>query len=542
MASRPRHTCGVLAPLERIARSLPIVVALASLTMTACASLPKVRSIQPSLAIADTADTTLGRVAARHMGDLKPATGGIHLLPSGPEAFLARLALVERAETSLDLQYYIWHADTVGRVLLGAVLRAADRGVRVRILIDDIGSMAKDDTLLMVDSHPAIEVRLFNPASSRAMRSLWVVTDFSRVNRRMHNKSFIADGQLAIVGGRNIGDEYFAADAALEYGDLDALVIGSAVPDVSAQFDRYWNSGVSYGIGELRDERPSDETRAHALTALRDFEERARRGTYAEAIRESLLAQQILTGQVAFSPAAIQVKADDPVKVEDRGTGTAGNLMPQIAPELQAVNARLILISPYFVPRKGGLELLRGLRARGVRVTVLTNGLGSTDVVPVFAKYRKYRRPLLEAGVELFEVDPSKRVLATTSPAHMPESAPDADRPSPTALHGKILVFDCGSFFVGSMNLDPRSARLNTEVGIVVDAPSTAQQFCAGLDRLFDRWAYRLELVPDGRDMHMQWVGHRGGADVRYRKDPQASRWRRFAAWFYSLLPIESLM
>ena len=435
---------------------------------SACASLPKTHSCTPSSALSagDTGTTTLGRNSASRLAELR-APSGIHLLPRGPAAFLARLAIVELAERSLDLQYYIWQPDTVGKLLMASVLRAAERGVRVRLLIDDIGSAAKDRTLLLLDEHPNIEVRLFNPAANRSARSLWLVTDFSRVNRRMHNKSITADSQFTIVGGRNIGDEYFEAGSTLDYADLDALVIGAAVADVSTSFDRYWNSPVVYAITELSSNVPAPGEAAHALAALQEYARAQKETPYGDAVRASALATEIREGRVAFSPATIAVAADDPIKVELRGTDRSKNLLPQLAPQFDGTRESLVLVSPYFVPRSGGVERLRRMRERGVRVRVLTNGLASTDVLPVFAKYKKYRRQLLEAGVELYEVDPTHGHDGPAGPLRTADRtlAPGASGPR-AALHGKVLVFDCREFFVGSMNLDPRSAFTNTEIGI----------------------------------------------------------------------------
>ena len=229
---------------------------------------------------------------------------GINLMPRGPDAFLARLTLVDLAERSLDLQYYIWHDDTVGKLLLGAVLRAADRGVRVRLLIDDVGAAPDDRTLLLLDAHPNIEVRLFNPISTRSAKALWMISDFSRVNRRMHNKSFTADNQMTIVGGRNIGDEYFEASTVMNYADLDALAIGAAVAAVSARFDRYWNSPIVYGISELRHDSPASGDLERAAAGLRAFEQQQRDG----ALRPGDAREPALAG-AARRPRLVQPRA-----------------------------------------------------------------------------------------------------------------------------------------------------------------------------------------------------------------------------------------
>ena len=520
------------------------VTGIALLLCAACASLPKAHTCSPSSALADTADSTsLGRVAARRMAELN-GPSGINLIPQGPDAFLARLTLVELAERSLDLQYYIWHDDTVGKLLIGAVMRAADRGVRVRLLIDDVGASPDDRTLLLLDAHPNIEVRLFNPISSRSARALWMITDFSRVNRRMHNKSITADNQLTIVGGRNIGNEDFEAGSLMNYADLDALAIGAAVAAVSARFDRYWNSPIVYGITELRDEPPAPGDLERAAADMRAFEQQQGAAPYAQAMRESRLSQELRDGRVSFSPARIEVTADDPGKVEQAGKDPSQNLMPQLRPQFDGARESVMLVSPYFVPRKGGVEFLRSLRARGVRVRVLTNGLASTDVVPVFGKYKKYRRQLLEAGVELYEIDPAHEVDQPTGPLPTSDGAKATGaKPSRAALHGKVLSFDCLQFFVGSMNLDPRSAFTNTEIGFLVDAPDVAGSLCEGLEKTFARSAFRLELTTTSNGArHLEWVGTDQEREQRFTSEPRASRWQRFKAWMYGILPIESLM
>ena len=520
------------------------VPGIALLVCAACASLPKTHTCSPSSALADTADSTsLGRVAARRMTELN-GPSGINLIPRGPDAFLARLTLVDLAERSLDLQYYSWHDDTVGKLLIGAVMRAADRGVRVRLLIDDVGASPDDRTLLLLDAHPNIEVRLFNPISSRSVKALWMISDFSRVNRRMHNKSITADNQMTIVGGRNIGDEYFEASTVMNYADLDALAIGAAVAAVSARFDRYWNSPIVYGITELRHESPASGDLERAAAGLRAFEQQQRDARYAQAMRESRLSQELRDGRVSFSPARIEVTSDDPIKVEHAGKDRSQNLMPQLRPQFDGARESVMLVSPYFVPRKGGVEFLRSLRARGVRVRVLTNGLASTDVLPVFGKYKKYRRQLLEAGVELYEIDPAYDLDGPAGPLQTSDGANATDAKAPrAALHGKVLSFDCLQFFVGSMNLDPRSAFTNTEIGFLVDAPDVAGRLCEGLDETFARGAFRLELTTTSNGArHLEWVDTDKGREQRFTSEPRASRWQRFKAWMYGILPIESLM
>jgi cardiolipin synthase C len=520
-------------------RVLPWLMPLA---LAACASLPTERAATPSYALTDTADTTLGRYAANDLAGLQ-GPNGVHLMFRGQDAFLARMALAELAERSLDAQYYIWHGDQTGRLLIEALLRAADRGVRVRLLIDDVGSAANDMGLLLLDRHPNVEVRLFNPLASRSARMLGMMFDFARTNRRMHNKSFTADNQFTIVGGRNIGDEYFEAHSEVDFGDLDTLTIGAAVADVSGLFDRYWNSPVVYAIGDLATARPGAEAYAEARVSLQEVGRTQRGLAYAQALSESALAGRLRAGRIPFTAADVRVLADDPAKVERPDEDPSKNLRPQLLPEFAGLRDQLVLVSPYFIPGDEGVQSLRRLRERGIRVRVLTNSLASTDEPAVYSGYAKYQRALLEAGIELYEISPAAVRDASGELRRKSDDEPHGSGRSRAALHAKVLIFDCRTFFVGSMNLDPRSAFTNTEVGFMVDAPTEAAQLCAKLDRMLPQNAYRLELreSPPGV-AQIEWVGVEDGREVRYASEPMTSAWRRFQSWFYSLLPIEPLL
>ena len=516
---------------------------LALLALAGCASLPTERAATPSYVLSDTAGTTLGRRAAPALARLQ-APNGVLLMPRGQDAFLARLALAELAERSLDVQYYIWHNDQTGQLLAAALLRAADRGVRVRMLIDDVGSAANDTSLLLLDGHPNVEVRLFNPLASRSARMLGMMFDFSRTNRRMHNKSFTADNHFTIIGGRNIGDEYFEARSDVDFGDLDALTIGAAVAEVSGLFDRYWNSPTVYAIGDLTTERPDDKAYARARAALQESERAQRGQAYAQALNESAMAGQLRAGRIPFIAANVQVLADDPAKVERPDEDPSKNLRPQLLPQYDAVREQLVLVSPYFVPGDEGVASLRRLRERGVRVRVLTNSLASTDEPAVYAGYAKYQRALLEAGIELYEISPAAvREGTGRASRKRDEDAPHGSGRSRAALHAKVLIFDCRSFFIGSMNLDPRSAFTNTEIGFVVDAPALAAELCGNLEKALPQAAYRLELQkPQAGSAQIEWVGVEQGRAVRHASEPMTSGWQRFKSWFYSLLPIEPLL
>ena len=512
-------------------------------SLSACASLPETRTTVPSTVITDTADTALGRRLPTTLAALN-APGGVHLLPDGPSAFLARLAMVRAAERSIDAQYYIWQRDTTGRMLIAELLRAADRGVRVRLLIDDFGSAANDRDLLILDQHANIEVRLFNPIANRSRRTLSTTGDFARVNRRMHNKSLTVDNRLTIVGGRNIGDEYFEAGQGLFYRDLDALAIGAVVADVSARFDRYWNSPVVWGITDLTSIKPTAEDARKAFDGLAAFERQQEGQAFEQAMLASSLARQIREGSVDFVGADVRVLADDPAKVEQPDGDRSNLLLPQLLPELERSREQLTLISPYFVPGREGVAFLRRIRERGVRVRVLTNSLSAADVLPVFATYQKYRHELLAAGIELYEINPGAVQDSLQGQTEAATGDIHGNSPAHAALHGKVLVFDCRAIFVGSMNLDARSFFTNTEIGFVVNAPALAADVCTRIDEMLAKSAYRLELRPiKGSRPRIEFVGvEEGGQPIRYESDPHSTAWQRFKIFVMSLLPIQPFM
>jgi hypothetical protein len=333
------------------------LVLLTALLQAGCASLPTDVERPVSTALTDTADTRLGQASRRLLAGHSDVSA-VLLFERGTDAFLARLGLAELAEKSLDVQYYIWHGDTTGKVLADSLLNAADRGVRVRLLLDDIGTAADDAKLLALDSHPQIEVRLFNPVANRSFRMLGMVADFGRVNRRMHNKSFTADNQATIVGGRNIGDEYFEARPDAGFADLDLLAFGPAVQAVSTQFDRYWNSPAVYPISALSSARPSEEAMRQQRAALREFVASQRGQDYAGALKASGLAKGVTEGSLDFSYAEVRVLADDPAKVEQANPDQEVLLLPRLRPEFESLGSELLMVSPYFVPGDKGVAYL----------------------------------------------------------------------------------------------------------------------------------------------------------------------------------------
>ncbi len=371
-----------------------------------------------------------------------------------------------------------------------------------------------------------------------------MLSDFSRVNRRMHNKSITADNQITIVGGRNIGDEYFEASTVMNYGDLDALAIGEAVAAVSDIFDRYWNSPVVYGIAELRDDPPPSTDIARAAAGLRAFERQQRDARYTQAMRESPLSQELRDGRVAFTAARIEVTADDPGKVEQAGRDGSQNLMPQLRAPFDRARESVVLVSPVLraPQRRGGVPEIppcaRSSR-EGAHERLRVDRRGGR-----VQQVQEYRRQLLEAGVELYELDPAHDHRGPQGPRQPSERPNASEATTPRAgLHGKIISFDCLQFFVGLMNLDPRSAFTNTEIGFLVDAPDAAALLCEGLDQTLARTAFRVQLTTSSNGArHMEWVETDEGRERRFTSEPGGSRWKRVKAWMYGIMPIESLM
>ena len=522
-------------------------MALLTSLLGALVSLPGNADRSVSHAYTDTADTTLGRFVqddlARH-----PGLSGFHILASGLDAFAARALLAQSAERSIDAQYYLLHNDLVGRLFLDMLLNAADRGVRVRLLVDDMTlGDTRDTGMAALDSHDNVDIRVFNPFTRRSWRWLQILTRFDDVTRRMHNKSFTVDNQFTVVGGRNIGNEYFEADPELEFGDLDALAIGPVVREVSNSFDSYWNSESSYPISSLLDQPKSRENLQRFRASLSRFVAQQHDSDYLRALRDSALAvriradrsslvERITSKRFNIAWGKARVLFDDPAKVSTGREQTAGHLFTQFQPLMMSIENELTVFSPYFVPGRQGMKRLRELRRRGVRVRILTNSLASTDVAAVHAGYARYRPGLLRAGVELYEIDD---VLSRAQ--RRQKKGPSAS--SKASLHAKSFVIDAERVFIGSMNLDPRSVVENTEIGLLIESPAVAAAMSAWFDREASDIAYRVELERNeaGKEV-LAW--YRDLADKRERltTEPNTGFWRRFGVGLLQLLPIESLL
>jgi cardiolipin synthase C len=484
---------------------------LCAATLAGCASLPPPQPRAPEAAFASPETTHFGRLAAKAAP--APDVSGFRLLISGEDAFGALAALIDGAERSLDLQYYLIRSDGSSRALMRRVRAAADRGVRVRLLLDDLNTTGQDAGLLRFTAHPNVEVRLYNPFPAgrvstigRVMASL---TDVTRINQRMHNKMLVADNALAVTGGRNIGDAYFVNSKAANFLDIDFLVAGPAVRSLSTTFDAFWNSPTAYPVEAVAD-RPDPEATPPSTPSPQPA-----------APVPGGLAQAIGRGELALVWADARVLADAPMKAEA--------MNGDLASLLRAARREVIIISPYFVPGPRGVAFARELSERGVKLRVLTNSLASTDAAVVHVGYARYREALLALGVELHELRP---YLDTQQNAAL------AFGSSQASLHAKVVVVDGVAALVGSMNMDPRSQRLNTEMGVLVRSPQIAQALVQVFDQVTSSSTYRLSLADD---QSLRWTST-GPKPRVSTSEPEASAWLKFTVKLLSPFAPDELL
>jgi putative cardiolipin synthase len=516
---------------RRLAGALPgagflgtcVLLLLVGVLFTGCATVPKDYPRTPSTAFTEYTATSLGQLfeatAAQHPGE-----SGFAIIRHGRQAFTARVALTELAEKTLDLQYYIWERDETGRILAERLVRAADRGVRVRVLLDDINLSGRDTPIAALDAHPNIEVRIFNPFANRGARLFDFAIDLDRVNHRMHNKIMVADNAVAIVGGRNIGNHYFDVATDANFRDLDIAAVGPVVGDISGVFDHFWNGDWAVPISALVD-RPYTESDLNA--AVSTHREHIAEDRYPYPLDQDIAALRAdlssIRDRLIWAPG--QIVWDDP---DDIGAGAEhGRMHIALHRKLDTLYKELLIESAYFVSRDRGVEIAKQLHDRGVRVRALTNSLASNDVLAAHAGYAKRRKALIEAGVELYEMRPDagvikKKVISGQSKA---------------ALHTKAIVFDRESVFIGSFNLDPRSADINTEAGLYVESPELAQQVIEYMDKgVRPENSYRVLLDEHG---DLVWVTEVDGAEVRYTEEPETTFGQRFMSGFIMILPVE---
>ncbi len=460
-----------------------------------------------------------------------PGATGVYVLEKGEEALLARAWLTDHARSSIEVQYFIWSTDNIGILASESLLRAADRGVKVRVIVDDLLMSAPDETLLALAKHPNIDIRIYNPVHSVGVpwrkRILNIISDFRGVNQRMHDKTFIVDGQLAITGGRNMADEYFDFDHEYNFRDRDALVLGSAVGPMRASFERFWSSGLAEpvetlydGVGLLKaNVQVSDRLVQHVYREMHSYANLEE--NFAPEIRDAIasiptvfpaLAKELTWGRVEFI-------SDEPGKNSaDEGLAGGGLATAALAALLESAKHDVLIQSPYLVLSDPAFALFEGVRKRGVRVRIHTNSLASTDNLQAFSGYRNQRESLLKLGIEIYEYRPDPEVQRSIMQryAALREEAPIF------ALHAKTMVVDESVVFIGTYNLDPRSENLNTEVGVVVHDARQAARVAA---------AIRTDMSPAN-----SWNAAKDDPD-RF-----ASFFKRARSSFWQLMPIKPLL
>lgn len=507
------------------------------LLLGGCASVNLAQIERPvTRALHDPAGTRLAKQYSAECAD-HPGLTGFKIIDNGLEALSTRLDLIDQADKTIDLQYYILRSDLSGLLLINHLLTAADRGVRIRILIDDLHFAQSRASLGSLDTHPNVEIRIINPFLYRHSlflgRLFEVLSDFSRVQRRMHNKLFIVDNAAAIVGGRNLGDEYFEAHPRLDLRDLDLLAIGPVVVDLSSSFDRYWNFEKTLPISMIAGQSP-DEAPLHNLRRqLQKHEQRSRVIHYLQELADRPPGSQNMTWATG------KVLADFPCKLTPEQHHCASLHFDRFYGLFREAGSELLIISPYFIPGKDGIALFRHLKDKKISVKVLTNSYAATDLKIVQAGYNRYRRSLLEEQVELYEFKPTY-----LPPQHEKRSRFLSAGSSQACMHAKAYVIDQRQVFLGSFNHDPRSATLNTEIGILIDSPDLAAQ----LKSLFERYtqpqnSYRVQLKPwKNRQKKLVWETEEEGKPRIYHQEPLTTWWQHLKNALIAVLAPEDLL
>jgi len=514
--------------------------------LAGCAGLPRDVQRTPSQAIAASAETDLGRIALASAPDR--TLSGFRLLPGPAQSLQARLDLVRRAQVSLDVQYYVIHDDEVGRQLLRALADAARRGVRVRLLVDDLYTAGLDPLLLGLAAYSNAEVRLFNPfpmgRNSLGTRLTASLFDLGRVNHRMHNKLLVADGAMAVTGGRNIGNEYFMAHGEANYIDLDAFAAGPVVAQLAASFDQYWNSEHVFPVQSIATaDRPPDALRERferwTDPARAPPPEPARKGAK-DLIGQRYVEEELAEGRIQLHWAEAQVFADAPDKVLNHKRRWLPGLRRDdktvrhgLMSELLLARQEVLVSSPYLVPNAEVIEDIREGRIWGLQITLITNSLASTDEPLVHAGYQRYRRQMLDLGVQLYEVAPSQ-VSRSKDLGPFGQSI--------GRFHAKAAAIDGKTLFIGSLNFDPRSEKLNTELGLLIrSAPLTTQLMKLG-DFVITQAAYRVRLSKDKRDLEWVLPGPGGGPETVLTSEPDTSVFERLWLWMIGPLVPDAVL
>lgn len=495
-----------------------------ALFLASCATGPGEYTKTVTRSLENTGGTFLAGVGPR-AGDPQDGRTGIKLVSDGPESLALRVAIADKAERTIDAQYYLLHNDETGHLYANSLVQAAERGVRVRLLLDDMDVAQYDAMSAALDKHPNIEIRLFNPFKRGAGRNVTALFEFSRVTRRMHNKSMTGDGVVSLIGGRNIGNEYFAAREDNNYNDLDVLAVGPVALEVSRTFDEYWNSPYAVPASAVVQDKRQELNLDEAKSRLSALAEVAAQSSFGTSLTHDAR-KRFATSGIDLTWVPAKLIADPPEKAA--GEANASNLVAaKMLPYLDSATSNLYVSSAYFVPRRRGVEYLSAMSGRGVDVNILTNSMDSTDVLPVYGKYATARTELLTAGVNLYELRPD---------------AERADRErlglgrSQSSLHTKAFILDEHYLFVGSFNWDPRSVWLNNEMGVLIESPELSREWLIIFKEHLRRNTYKLQLDDGGG---IDWLAWREEDDVNvlYRTEPSSSGWRVFQSRLFGILP-----
>ena len=505
-----------------------LLIAAAAL-LSGCASVNFDYPKTESFVLPDTADTYLGLHLADVVSGKPSGQSGFYPLSDGVDAFAARLLLIDHAEVSIDVQYYLIKTDLVGSTFVHALLRAADRGVRVRLLLDDIMTAGHDAGMAALDSHPNFEMRVFNPFNRGAAgRSLGALGSFSRINRRMHNKSVTVDNQMTIIGGRNMANQYFGAEETKKYGDLDVVGIGPVVNDVSTMFDEYWNHNSSLPVQAVA--KPLEDPSAELARVRSDLDladDGITDSVYAKVVEERYYGYMHSDDSI-FEWAPYEFVYDSPDKSEKSKADAAPSITTGLAKSLQSAEQEIMIISPYFVPRGSGVDAISKIKERGIDVTIITNSLAANNQFSVHAGYAPARKPLLKNGVRIYEFRPDADVSGAEFIAYSGAKA---------TLHTKAFIVDRKSVFIGSFNFDPRSININTEMGVIIHDPKLAILFAEAIDAALPNETYEVFLNEKDK---VRWRGKRNGEDVVFEKEPETTWGDRFKVGFVRILPIRA--
>ncbi len=517
--------------------ALSMLLAIAS----GCANLPENVHRVPSKTTKAT-DTPLALIAQDSTAD--PEQSGFRLLPTGQFALQARLELARRAQRTLDVQYYQIHDDRTGRYLLRTLRDAADRGVRVRLLMDDLYTAGQDPLLLGLNAYPNVEVRLFNPFAGGRQNFLTRFAasahDISRTHRRMHNKLFVADGVMAVAGGRNISDEYFMAGEGANFVDLDTFVIGAVLPRLSSLFDEYWNSPRVYPLRSIVKTELSDaELQAQFVYLTRnEITPEPEVPPPNDVLGYEPIVKELDAGKIGLIWADAQAYADAPDKVVGRVSSYAAvpiddvdSVRYNVIELIRRARKEVVITSPYLVPGKDGMEVFKASTGRGVQYTLITNSLAATDEPMVHTGYRRYRPQMLELGMELYELSP----LRVSRSLRLGRFSTSIGR-----LHAKSAVVDEHRVFIGSMNFDPRSKQHNTEMGLFITSPTIAQQVLKLFGVIRQQGTYHVQFAADGQTL--QWTAAGVGGNEVLVEEPETDFWSRTMLEILSWLVPEDVL